>query len=56
MCTTQDLSKNKESCEEHALKMNIPKVIIHKPFLGDVTGAKYNYFLSLKIIGKLDLF
>ena len=37
-------------------KMNNSQVMIQKPFLGPVAGAKYDYFMFFKSIGKLGLF
>ena len=33
--------------------MNNPQVMIQKPFPGLVTGAKYDYFIFFKNMGKL---
>ena len=44
------------TCQEHALKINNPQVMIQKLFLDLVAGAKYDYFIFFKNVGNFGLF
>ena len=52
----QKFDADEESCQEHALKMYNPQVMIQKPSPDLVAGAKYDYFIFFKNMGKLRLF